>query len=116
MADEDNFLKETEDKLTSIDKTPDEITFIGIPPNIKCSWKQFTQLADFEYDSQINCSDEVINLKLVIIFNDCSWLERQANTDGYGWGFERWIYHKMPTVHTYNCEQLLRSFIRKEVH
>jgi hypothetical protein len=85
-----NLLSETTAKLESIGKAPEDIVHIGNQV-YSCTWDEFTQLADFDYDSGFG-SPEVAS-DLVILFDDNSWLER-GEYDGSEW----WRYVKAPPI------------------
>ena len=89
-----NLLKETNEKLNAINKSAEDIIFIGSPQTgHHCTWEQFESLADFEYDS--GYGSQSVATDLVIVFSDHSIMDRHEYD-----GSECWEYienFKMPS-------------------
>ena len=87
-----NLLKETEACIKGIDKTPEDIRWIGSRNGeYACTWGQFKELADFEYDSGFG--SQKVARDLVITFTDGSWLNRYEYD-----GSEGWCFNEVPTI------------------
>ena len=87
-----NLLKETEACIKRIYNTPEDIKWIGsYSGEYACTWGQFKELADFEYDSGFG--SQKVALDLVIVFTDGSWLDRYEYD-----GSEGWRSHRVPTI------------------
>ena len=87
-----NFLSETDEELAEINKTWNDIVFIGSSDcAYSCSVEQFRKLADFDYHSGYGSAE--IPESLVILFNDNTWLSR-GEYDGSEW----WNYNKPPQI------------------
>ena len=87
-----NLLKETEKDMKWAKKTPDEIRWIGSHNGeYACTWSQFKELADFEYDCGFGT--QKIACDLVIVFTDGTWFDRQEYDGSEGWYFQR-----VPTI------------------
>ncbi len=84
-----NFLDETLLELKGINKSIEDIDWIGSEKYGTISIKEFLKLADFKYD--IGYGGKNVPADLVIVFLDDSWLERCLLS-----GSEDWAYHKMP--------------------
>ena len=79
-----NLLKETCDILTSINKLPTDIIFIGSEVSgYTCTWGEFVRLADREYDSGYGAQE--VAYDLIIVFSDGTKLSRSEYD-----GSERW--------------------------
>lgn len=77
-----NLLRET---LTDIERsghTPADVVYIGSRDGYACTWEQFTQLADREYDNGYGGQEVAADLE--IHFSDGGWLER-GECDGKEW-------------------------------
>jgi len=97
-----NLLSETTAKLESIGKAPEDIVHIGNQV-YSCTWDEFTQLADFDYDSGFGSTN--VPADLVILFDDGSWLER---------GMDWWRYVKAPSIPT--NPQSIKQLNRPDAH
>ena len=87
-----NLLKETEAEIKSRRKTPDDISWIGSRDGeYACTWAQFKEMADFEYDAGFG--SQKVALDLVIVFTDNSWLSRREY-DGSEW----WCFNGVPII------------------
>lgn len=87
-----NLLAETKDKMSSHNKTFDDVAFIGSRNGTHgCTVEQFQTLANIVYDAGYGGAE--VAEDLVIVFTDHSWLER-GEYDGSEW----WNYLKTPTV------------------
>ena len=85
-----NLLKETENELECIGKTPNDIARIGsYDGEHGCTWEEFKELADIEYDSGYGI--QKVATDLIILFRDGTWLERKEY-DGSEW----WSYVTPP--------------------
>jgi len=103
-----NLLHETLEELNLIGKTPNDIAWIGSNNgNYVCTWEEFKQLADREYEINYDSTGDAVPnvaIDLVIVFKDGSWLERW-----YEDGFEGWKYRKTP-VKSKNTKKIKRIF------
>ena len=84
----EHFLTETIEFLKENGKKPQDVCWIGIN-NECCSWYEFSQIANFYYDSGFGSQD--IN-KDLIIAGDNWWIERHEY-DGSEW----WEFKTMPS-------------------
>ena len=85
-----NLLDETLMVLKGLDKTIEDISWIGSTKTKEvCSWNKFAEMANFKYDNGYG-SQEVRD-DLVIVFNDGSFLHRREY-DGSEW----WEHIKTP--------------------
>lgn len=81
-----NLLKETEKCIELQSKTSDDISWIGSRDGeYACTWTQFKELADFEYDCGFGAQE--VASDLVIVFTDNSWLSRYEYDGSEGWCF-----------------------------
>lgn len=89
-----NLLEETTKAIYTSNHTLQEIVFLGsMDSGHCCTWSEFQQLADIEYDEGFGLQN--VALDLVIVFSDGTRLER-ADYDGQ----ESWRLikpFKMPT-------------------
>ena len=87
-----NLLKETEADIKRIDKTPEDIKWIGsYNGKYACTWSQFKELANFEYDCGFGSAEVAIDL--VIVFTDGTWFDRHEY-DGSEW----WSFNEVPVI------------------
>jgi len=87
-----NLLNETMSTLKSIDQRIEDIKFIGsLDSGHSCTWVEFTQLADIEYDNGFGAQE--IASDLVIVFEDGTQLYR----DEYD-GSECWAYKAIAVI------------------
>lgn len=87
-----NLLNETQSAISDSGKSIDDITFIGVLETGQvCTWDEFQQLADIEYDSGYGGA-EILDM-LVIVFSDQSHL-RRGEYDGSEW----WEYIPIPSI------------------
>lgn len=77
-----NLLEETIANLNEIGKTSDEIKFIGNTEGYSCTWDEFVNLANFDYDNGYGAAK--IATDLIIVFNDNSVMSR-GEYDGSEW-------------------------------
>lgn len=78
-----NLLKETTDAIADSGHDPADIVFIGSEESgHRCTWEEFTVLADREYDSGFGGAE--VNTKLVIRFSDGQSMWR-GEYDGNEW-------------------------------
>lgn len=92
-----NLLEETEISIKNNSYTPDDIIFIGSLDNTaSCSWKQFSILADKEYDDEyLGDLDRVeestlVSNNLKIVFKDGGLMLRYQGRylgDFYSWEY-----------------------------
>lgn len=83
------FLVETEAKLLVIQRTSDEIIFIGSADyNYSCTWEEFKTLANINYSAGFGAPE--IAKDLIIIFNDGASMTREEY-DGSEW----WRYNEV---------------------
>jgi hypothetical protein len=83
-----NFLTETIEDIEASGHSPEDIIFIGSQQSgHSCTWEEFQQLADFEYDSDFGAA--YIAGDLTIVFSDGSDMHR-GEYDGSEW----WEYSK----------------------
>lgn len=88
-----NLLKETLDIITNSRHTTNDIIFIGSEySGHRCSWEEFTVLANFEYDDRRG--GVVIATDLMIVFSDGSFMVRREYDDKEWWEYN--IPFKMP--------------------
>lgn len=87
MNDYENLLEETLLAMTSRNKTPQDIVLIGSKQTgHRCTWLEYTILANYEYDGGYGGAE--VALDLVIVFNDGSEMSR-GEYDGSEW----WEWH-----------------------
>lgn len=84
-----NLLQETIENLASNNKTPKDVLCV-VRRDCKATWKDFAELADFEYDAGYGCAE--IDSKLYVVGKDW-WLERHEY-DGSEW----WEFKTIPTI------------------
>lgn len=78
-----NLLEETKSALARYGYAETDITFIGAKyTEHQCTWEEFCDLADVEYDS--GWGAQKVAMDLIIVFCDGSMLER-AEYDGSEW-------------------------------
>lgn len=78
-----NFLEETREAIESSGHSPKDIIFIGSEQtNHQCSWEEFKQLADQEYDNDFGGSE--VAEDLIFVFSDGTKLWR-GEYDGSEW-------------------------------
>lgn len=83
-----NLLKETQSIIMEELHKPKDIIFIGSEESgHSCSWEQFTELANIEYDN--GYGSQKIAKDLIIVFNNGAKMRR----DEYD-GAEGWVYDK----------------------
>jgi len=81
-----NFLKETNDGIKRSGHTTDDIIFIGARiSGHRCTWEQFTMLADFEYDAGFGAAQ--IATDLIVVFQDGSSMWRSEYDGSEWWGY-----------------------------
>ena len=95
-----NLLEETLEKLSQNHKSPKDVMWIGKADGSEAlTFKEFSKIADFEYDN--GYGRIVIRSDLVIVGNDW-WLARR-DYDGGEW----WEYLKLPVL-SKDQEKLIR--------
>ena len=83
-----NLLQETKRDIKSFGYVPEEIIFIGSEASgHSCTWKQFTELANIEYDAGFGGQE--VACDLIIVFSDKTVMRRREY-DGSEW----WSYNK----------------------
>jgi len=82
-----NLLNETISFLKHVGKRFEDIKFIGsLGSGHSCTWIEFTQLADIEYDNGFGAQE--IASDLVIVFEDGTRLYRHEYDGSEGWGYK----------------------------
>ena len=85
---EDTLLDETIEDITMSGHTPEDIIFIGSVESChRCTWQQFRELANFQYDSKYGA--QKVAFDLIIVFSDGTSMTR-----GEYDGSEHWSYSK----------------------
>ena len=79
-----NFLEETIKVLTNNGKSVDDVCFVT-DTNFWCTWKEFSEKANFYYDRGYGMVE--INETLYIVGNNW-WLERWEYDGSEGWYFK----------------------------
>jgi len=85
-----NLLQETLDDLKEHGLYPENVDFVT-DGECNMSWKDFVELANFDYDDGFGWNEIDLGLKIV---GDDWWLERHEYD-----GAERWAYKKKPNSH-----------------
>jgi len=80
-----NLLQETLTEIAERGHSVDDVIYVGSRDGYSCSWEQFTELADREYDSGYGSQEVAADLE--IHFTDGSWLERWEYDGSEGWDF-----------------------------
>ncbi len=81
-----NLLEETIQAIAESGHTPEEIIFIGSEKTgHQCSWAEFQQLADFEYD--YDYGSQKIAIDLIIVFSDGARMWREEHGGAEWWKF-----------------------------
>ena len=78
-----NLLKETKEAILGFNLKIEDIIFIGITGECSCSWEEFKQYADIEYDD--GYGDVEININLIIAFKDKTIMRRVEYDGSEGW-------------------------------
>jgi hypothetical protein len=87
-----NLLAETIEAIASSGHSPDDIVFIGsLDSGHRCTWAEFQQLADFDYDAGFGVSE--IATDLTVVFRDGQTMWRH-DYDGSEW----WAYRPPPRI------------------
>jgi hypothetical protein len=85
----ENLLKETIEAIEWNESSVADVQWVGsVDGTYVCTWEQFTQLADFEYDDGYGAQE--IASDLVVVGTDW-WLERHEYD-----GAERWEHKSLP--------------------
>lgn len=78
-----NLLEETLKTIESHAYLPEDIVFIGSGDGeYGCTWEEFTQLANFDYDE--GYGGQEIATDLIIVFSNGTYLQR-GEYDGFEW-------------------------------
>jgi len=77
-----NFLKETKDAIHYSEHNVSNVIYIGTRDGSCLTWKQFEEMANFEYDAGFGGAE--IRDDILVVFSDGSYLER-AEYDGSEW-------------------------------
>lgn len=78
-----NFLEETKFAIAACDQCVDKIIFIGSEhTGHQCTWQQFCELANFDYDNAYG--GRVVAGDLIIVFEDGTIMYREEY-DGAEW-------------------------------
>ena len=88
-----NLLQETLAELANHQKTPMDVTCVGIKDQY-VTWEDFAKAADHTYDNGFGGNE--VNLRLVVVGDDW-WLER-GEYDGSEW----WNFKSHPGYHEPN--------------
>lgn len=81
-----NFLEETIDKITSCDKTIEDVDWVGSDDGkYVISWNEFAKIANIDYYSGFGL--QYIAMDLVVVFNDGSYLYRGEYDGSEGWSY-----------------------------
>lgn len=88
-----NLLEETVNVLKGYGLTPDQVEWVG-SDTWYCSWDEFVEKANFNYDSGFGAQE--INEYLIIVGKDW-WLSRTEYDGAEGWCFN--IMPVRPAVH-----------------
>lgn len=104
---EDTLLDETIEDITLSGHTPEDIIFIGsVQSGHRCTWQQFRELANFEYDSGYGA--QKVAFDLIIVFCDGTSMTR-----GEYDGSEYWSYSK-PFVEPEQTKAITSLFVKPE--
>jgi hypothetical protein len=99
-----NLLDETIEILQQLELTKKDISFIGFLTNGQsCTWKEFTILADKDYENGYGTAE--VNLDLIIGFHGGDRLQRAEYDGSEGWDY----IGKIPT--SKNLEKITTLFI-----
>jgi len=90
-----NLLQETLDDLKELGLCPENVDFVT-DGKVSMSWKDFVEVANFDYDEGFGGNEIYLGLKIV---GDNWWLERREY-DGSEW----WEYKKKPNSHLHYGE------------
>lgn len=84
-------LEETLEELKYLQKTPEDVDWVGTSDGeYSVTWDEFVEIAkNIKYDA--GYGSVYINMQLVVVFKDQSWLEREDYD-----GAENWIRKKAP--------------------
>jgi hypothetical protein len=83
-----NLLTETTEAITASGHTPADIVFIGSRDSgHRCTWDEYTRLADVQYDDGFGAQKVASDLE--IVFSDGSGMWRHEYD-----GSESWAYHQ----------------------
>lgn len=83
-----NFLEETIDKITSCDKTIEDVDWVGSDDGkYVISWNEFAKIANIDYYSGFGL--QYIAMDLVVVFNDGSYLYREEYDGSEGWSYAK---------------------------
>jgi hypothetical protein len=81
-----NLLTETKYDIKASGHTPDQIIFIGSEDDgYSCTWQQFKELSNQEYDSGFGAAEVAIDL--VIVFDDGSKMWREEYDGSENWSY-----------------------------
>jgi len=83
-----NFLAETIRDIADSGHTPEDIIFIGSTGSgHACTWSQFLELADFDYDAGYGAA--YIASDLLIVFSDGADMHRSEYDGSEWWDYSR---------------------------
>lgn len=80
-----NFLRETDEMITSVDKTWSDVVYIG-SEDYYISVATFVEIADVEYYSGYGSNE--MPRDIIVVFSDGSWLERWEYDGAEGWVYK----------------------------
>lgn len=104
---EDTFLDETLEEIARSMHTLEDIIFIGSQHSgHRCTWQQFSELANFEYDS--GCGAQKVAFDLIIVFSDGTIMKRDEYDSS-----EYWSYGK-PFVEPQQKKAITSLFVKAE--
>ena len=101
-----NLKEETLAKIEMSGHSPEDVLWVGLKDGSAImEWSEFLKKADRLYDNGYGW--EYVNLDLVVVFKDGSWLERQEY-DGSEW----WRYKATPVAKS-SAETLSTPFVEE---
>lgn len=83
-----NLLEETTEAIRLSGHSPSDIVFIGSEnTGHRCTWEEFTALANVEYDSGFGAQE--VASDLIVVFSDGARMDRQEYDGSEGWSFQK---------------------------
>jgi hypothetical protein len=80
-----NLLTETREQLDRTEHAPSDVAYIGSRDGHSCTWAEFEQLADVEYDDGYGGQEVASDLE--IHFSDGGFLYRHEYDGSEGWSY-----------------------------
>ncbi len=80
-----NLLKETIEDIENSGHTITDITFIGTEDGYSCTWDEFKELADKDYNSGFGAAE--VASDLIIVFNDGGKMWRSEYDGSENWDY-----------------------------